>query len=68
MFEKIGEYEHEMKALWENIRSVPMLRAINKLFVSIVAFITGVGSYMKHGTLCESGPVFLVWTQALAVS
>ena len=53
MFEKIGEYEHEMRTLWKRIRSVPMFRAINRLFISIVAFIAGVSSYMKHNTLCE---------------
>lgn len=53
MFNKIDEYELEMKALKENIRSVSMSKAINKLFVSIVAFIVAAGSYMKHGTLSK---------------
>jgi hypothetical protein len=54
MFNQIDDYEREMKALKENIRSVSMSKAINKLFVSIVAFIVAAGSYMQHGTLSKS--------------
>ncbi len=54
MFEKIDEYGQEMWALRDTIRSTAMSRAINKLFVSIVAFIVAASSYIKHGRLCKS--------------
>lgn len=40
-----------MRALQENIKSTAMSKAINKLFVAIVAFIVSAGSYMKHNRL-----------------
>ncbi|KAI1458871.1 hypothetical protein F4805DRAFT_422887 [Annulohypoxylon moriforme] len=53
MFQKIDEYGREMRTLQDNIKSVPMSKAINKLFVSIVAFIVASGSYMQHGTISK---------------
>lgn len=40
-----------MRALQENIKSTAMSKAINKLFIAIVAFIASAGSYMKHNKL-----------------
>ena len=54
MFAKVGDYVEEMTALQGNIKSVPMFKAIGKLFVSIVAFIVSAGSYLRHGMLCKS--------------
>ncbi|KAI0884290.1 uncharacterized protein GGS22DRAFT_165292 [Annulohypoxylon maeteangense] len=53
MFQKIDEYGREMRTLQDNIKSASMLKAINKLFVSIVAFIVASGSYMQHGTISK---------------
>lgn len=53
MFQMIDDYGREMRTLRDKIKSVPMSRAINKLFVSIVSFIVAAGSYIKHGTLCK---------------
>ncbi|KAI0844147.1 hypothetical protein F5Y00DRAFT_266875 [Daldinia vernicosa] len=53
MFQKIDDYGQEMKALQDNIKSIQMTKAINKLFVSIVGFIVACGSYLSYGTLSK---------------
>lgn len=57
MFDKIDDYGREMRALQDNIKSAPMSKAINKLYVSIVTFIVSAGSYLKHGILRECSPL-----------
>ncbi|KAK7744039.1 hypothetical protein SLS62_010339 [Diatrype stigma] len=62
MFQVIDDYSCEIRTLREKIKSVPMFKAISKLFVSIMAFIVAAGSYMKHGTLSKHDHYFLITT------
>ncbi|KAJ0114040.1 hypothetical protein J7T55_007874 [Diaporthe amygdali] len=48
-FSQIDGYYQKMRAMHGNLKSAAMQKAINKLFVSIVAFIVSAGSYLRHG-------------------
>jgi hypothetical protein len=53
-FEDIVGYMGEMKFMVDELKARPVYKAVNKLFLAIVAFVAGAASYLSHGVIRKS--------------